>query len=269
MLANKIITEHPLFSRFGRLGQQGFTLPSFVKELAIEIDADSHTMLAKHGITLEGDIGVGNLIIIEESLITAGLTVAFNGCRNSKIILGAGKPFKGKIVIRGRDNIFVSAGFESMGVSSDVRVWITGTESGTYFGNRVTSVSSTWINEGDGRYMTVGDDSMISWGITVRNHDSHGIIDVNTKELINLSSDLCIAQHCWIGQDAYIVRGINVGAGSIIGARSTVTKDIPPQVAVAGVPARIVRENVTWTRMSRPSQQEITKVIEITRGLDQ
>lgn len=50
-----------------------------------------------------------------------------------------------------------------------------------------------------------------------------------------------IGNDVWIGDGAFIKNGVRVGDGAIIGARSVVTKDVPPYAIVAGTPARIIR----------------------------
>jgi acetyltransferase-like isoleucine patch superfamily enzyme len=40
--------------------------------------------------------------------------------------------------------------------------------------------------------------------------------------------------------------GATLGAGAVVGAESVVVSDVPEKVAVAGNPACIIRENVTW-----------------------
>ncbi|MBK6637324.1 MAG: CatB-related O-acetyltransferase [Rhodocyclaceae bacterium] len=45
----------------------------------------------------------------------------------------------------------------------------------------------------------------------------------------------------WIGRDAIIMEGVRLGTGCVVGARSVVTKDVPPYAIVAGVPARFIR----------------------------
>jgi maltose O-acetyltransferase len=51
-----------------------------------------------------------------------------------------------------------------------------------------------------------------------------------------------IGDGCWIGARTTILPGRTIGAGSIVGAGSVVTRDVPPNVMVGGVPARIIKE---------------------------
>lgn len=50
-----------------------------------------------------------------------------------------------------------------------------------------------------------------------------------------------IGNDVWIGEGVFIRRGVEIGDGAIIGARSVVTRDVPPYAIVAGSPAKIVR----------------------------
>lgn len=47
-----------------------------------------------------------------------------------------------------------------------------------------------------------------------------------------------IGHDVWVGDNAYIMSGVNIGSGSIISAGAIVTKDVPPYSIYAGVPAR-------------------------------
>ncbi|HWS03390.1 MAG TPA: DapH/DapD/GlmU-related protein [Gammaproteobacteria bacterium] len=50
-----------------------------------------------------------------------------------------------------------------------------------------------------------------------------------------------IGDRVWIGTGAIILDGVTIGAGAVIGAGSVVTKDIPENAIVAGVPAKVIR----------------------------
>ncbi len=54
--------------------------------------------------------------------------------------------------------------------------------------------------------------------------------------------DIVIGSDVWIGYEAVILQGVQVGDGAIIGARAVVTKDVPPYTVVAGVPARAIKQ---------------------------
>ena len=63
----------------------------------------------------------------------------------------------------------------------------------------------------------------------------------------NPSKDINIAQHVWIGSKVTITKGAAVAKDSIIGTGSIVTKVFDqPNVVIAGIPAKIVKENVSW-----------------------
>ncbi|ARP99352.1 acyltransferase [Pseudorhodoplanes sinuspersici] len=60
-----------------------------------------------------------------------------------------------------------------------------------------------------------------------------------------LKCDTVIGRNCFIGARSIILPGVKIGDGCVIGAGSVVTKDVPPHTAVAGNPARILRQNIS------------------------
>lgn len=52
---------------------------------------------------------------------------------------------------------------------------------------------------------------------------------------------IVIGNNCWIGADVTILPGVTIGDGTVIGAKSVVTKDIPSNVIAVGNPCRVIR----------------------------
>ncbi len=63
--------------------------------------------------------------------------------------------------------------------------------------------------------------------------------------------DVVIGNDVWIGAGAVIMSGIRIGDGAVVGARTVVTKDIPPYAIVAGNPSRIVRMRFSPPQIER------------------
>lgn len=66
-------------------------------------------------------------------------------------------------------------------------------------------------------------------------------IDSRVDQFPDIKLSLEIGNDVWIGDDALIMKGLKIGHGSVIGANSVVTKDIPPYAIVIGSPAKILR----------------------------
>ncbi|WP_181297939.1 CatB-related O-acetyltransferase [Pseudomonas sp. Q2-TVG4-2] len=56
------------------------------------------------------------------------------------------------------------------------------------------------------------------------------------------STPACVGHDVWIGRDAMVMEGVDIGTGCIVAARSVVTKSLPPYSIAAGVPARVVAQ---------------------------
>ena len=104
-----------------------------------------------------------------------------------------------------------------------------------------------------GQAITLEDDVVISWGVTIVDHDSHTLdwvgrsADVlkwgrGEKDWAGINiAPIVIKRRCWVGFGASILKGVTIGEGSVVAANAVVTKDVPPYSVVAGNPARIVR----------------------------
>lgn len=50
-----------------------------------------------------------------------------------------------------------------------------------------------------------------------------------------------IGENCWIAGQSVVLKGVAIGENSVVGYRAVVTKDVPPNVVVAGNPAKVVK----------------------------
>lgn len=139
------------------------------------------------------------------------------------------------------DNIFESSeGFISIGNNTFINS-----------GTKIISRSS----------ISIGDNVTIAWGCMIYDHDSHSI---DYRERINdqhqqlqdwqngnfianknwdtvNSKPIVIGNNVWLGFDVVVLKGVTIGDGAIIGARSVVTRDIPAWSVAVGNPAKVVK----------------------------
>ena len=64
----------------------------------------------------------------------------------------------------------------------------------------------------------------------------------NPPNLERTKGDVVIGNDVWIGEDVFITSGVNIGDGCCIGAKSIVTKDLPPYSICVGIPCKPVKK---------------------------
>lgn len=89
-------------------------------------------------------------------------------------------------------------------------------------------------------HIEVGSNTMIAAGAYLTDADWHDLYD--RTRIIGRHSKVTLEDNVWIGDGAIVCKGVTVGANSVIGAGSVVTRDIPANVVAAGNPASVVRQ---------------------------
>lgn len=126
-------------------------------------------------------------------------------------------------------------------------------------GDRVYVGAGTRIISREG--VTIGDDVTMAWDITIYDHNSHSLDWRQRQRVVEhfhrtygtpdcfesidwsgvSSAPIRIGDRVWIGFGAVILKGVTIGEGAVIGARSVVSRDVEPYTVVAGNPATLVR----------------------------
>ena len=110
------------------------------------------------------------------------------------------------------------------------------------FGKNLTLGKNVFINLGcrfqDTGGINIGDDTLIGHGstLTTLNHD----VDPDRRADM-LPAPIVIGRQVWLGAAVTVLPGVTIGDGAIVGAGAVVTKDVPADAIVAGVPARLIR----------------------------
>lgn len=107
---------------------------------------------------------------------------------------------------------------------------------GTYL-NRNTVVVARKLVE-------IGRNCRIAWDVVIMDSDLHAI---HGRTLVD--KPVIIEDNVWIGCRSIVLKGVRVGTGAIIAAGSVVTKDVPPNTIVGGVPAKVIYQE-------KPDQKE-------------
>ena len=112
----------------------------------------------------------------------------------------------------------------------------------TDYGQNITIGKNVFINSGccfqDQGGIEIGDNVLIGQQVVIAtvNHDF-----MPKRRANMLPAPVKIGDDVWIGARATILPGVTVGSGAVIAAGAVVTKDVPENTVVAGVPAKIIK----------------------------
>ena len=112
-------------------------------------------------------------------------------------------------------------------------------------GNNV--IVNTDVHIGCINKVVIGNGVLMASRIYISDH-SHGHIGESelvippTERKLFSKGPIIIKDNVWIGEGVCIMPGVTIGENSIIGANAVVTKDVPPNVVAAGIPAKIIKQ---------------------------
>lgn len=112
----------------------------------------------------------------------------------------------------------------------------------TDFGKNITIGKNVFFNTGcsfqDRGGITIGDGTMIGMNVTIATLN-HGL-PLETRNT-TYPSPVIIGKNVWIGSNATILPGVTIGDNAVVAAGAVVTKDVPENTVVAGVPAKLIK----------------------------
>lgn len=208
-----------------------------------------------------------SLVLNIASFLTRKINLKIKVTRRAGNLFVANKVIfrKSTVKVRGKDNS-IQIGSES--VLSNCRIIINGSGHNIYISDKVKLLNTvicvedgnntieigehTSINGAEialtefNHFIKIGHNCLFSSGIDIRNGDSHSILDNVTGKRINYAKNITIGNCVWLGRDVKVTKGAIVENDCVIGVGSFVSSKIPQNSVAVGVPAKVIKENITW-----------------------
>jgi acetyltransferase-like isoleucine patch superfamily enzyme len=92
------------------------------------------------------------------------------------------------------------------------------------------------------QHVSIGRECIVADRVMLIDFD-HGVVEVERPIRLQgiYKRDVEVGHNVWIGYGACILRGVTIGENSVIGTSAVVTRDVPANAIVGGVPARVIR----------------------------
>jgi len=114
------------------------------------------------------------------------------------------------------------------------------------FGDEVVCINGeVHVTGGEVR---VGNRCLMAGAVVFYAGDGHAILSYPQRDVLNARpGPIIIGEHCWLGREAIFLKGAMLQDDTIVGCRAVVTRSFKDgHVAIAGVPGRVVSNDVTW-----------------------
>lgn len=171
---------------------------------------------------------------------------------NNTILLGKNIKLKNtKISINGNNNKIVLSDYVE--IKDSCEFLIEGNDCEIFLGRKTSMGTGKFFCGESKTSIKVGENCMLSRGGIMSTSDFHSIIDLSTELRTNRPGNIIIKNNVWIASNVTIKKGAVIEENSVVGASSIVIgKTYPSNVILAGHPAKIIKENITWSREKLP-----------------
>ena len=171
-------------------------------------------------------------------------------CSDTLLVIATDVPNLSSLLVSGA-GATVLLGPESEFTAGDIYC---GSASSVIFDGGVTATREAVVDARNGGSIVARRDQLWAANVYVATDDMHRLESLETGVRLNpYGATITLGRHVWLGRDAILTGHVDVGDDCVIGARSMVRgQKIPANTAVAGAPARVIREGVTWTEEDGP-----------------
>jgi acetyltransferase-like isoleucine patch superfamily enzyme len=186
-----------------------------------------------------------NNILIKSGALLNKCRVEFRG-DNNYVSIARGARLRSVHIKMDGDNHRLIIGENS--ILSSTNFWFEDDHCTIAIGGNTTTEGAHFGAVEPNSVIEVGEDCMFAHGIELITTDSHSILDTKTGKRINEAENIRIGDHVWVGAYAKVLKGVHIGDHTIVGVGSIVSKPFGNNLIVAGVPAKVVKEHVSWVR---------------------
>ncbi len=188
------------------------------------------------------DLGKNNSIVKDGGFLV-GATVEFHG-NNNQLIIGKNSIVKNCLIYFKGDNCRFIV-HDNVSIQSG-QFYLEDDQSMIEIGNK-TTIENAHIASTEHQSIRIGEDCMFANHVEIRNGDSHAIFEGENR--INPAQDVIIRNHVWLGNNVTVLKGVTLEEQLIVASGSVVTKSVLSRnVLIGGVPAKILKTDVTWKR---------------------
>lgn len=196
--------------------------------------------------------------IVKEAPFIKGLEVEFHGSNNIIKIHGNDPKFNNSAIRVGNKSIVEIQSTNHMlcfNVVSPIK------ESKLIIGkNFACCGADIYMHDERNNSIEIGDNCLLSFDIVLWPSDGHTIFDKVSKKILNPGGKIIIGDHVWIGMGVNIMKNTYIPNDCVVGARSLVNKEFEKQnCIIAGIPAKIIKENINWDISGIDDFKERTK----------
>lgn len=179
--------------------------------------------------------------------------------------LDQAKSLKGRITFKGKESYckierpFVT-GVVSIVVNSNCRLTIgknfvfetlivrMASDCTLEIGDNVGVNGKLTIHMSEPSSVSIGTQCLFGGSVSIMTSDAHSIFDINTRKRINYARSVSLGRRVWVGAEATLLKGTQIGDFSVLGTKSVSSSQIPPFCVAAGNPAKIIKTGVSWCR---------------------